>query len=291
MTICRFVAYIGRPVIVDELLLKPANSLIHQSYKAGEMSEPLNGDGFGLGWYDHQIREQPGLFRSITPAWNNNNLLYNASMFRADCLFAHIRAASEGGVSEFNSHPFHQGKFLMMHNGGIPGFQRIKRRMLSLLDDDLFLWIQGQTDSEHIFALLMQHIRELRGSGPPLTTGQIKACFRKTYRVIEQLKNECGIGEEVSTFNMMATDGHRIFGTRFSSAPDKDMRTLYYTEGSWFQVDNGIGRMVPNGSASEAVLIVSEKLSKNEEDWIPVPPNHFIAVEKDLRVHLSKLEF
>ena len=48
---CRFIAYLGKPITADELLLKPVNSLVHQSYSAGEMSEILNGDGFGLGWY------------------------------------------------------------------------------------------------------------------------------------------------------------------------------------------------------------------------------------------------
>ena len=87
---CRFIAYLGAPIIVDELLLKPANSLVHQSYSAGEMSQVLNGDGFGLGWYVHHISDRPGLFRSITPAWNNNNLLYNASLIQTDCLLSLI---------------------------------------------------------------------------------------------------------------------------------------------------------------------------------------------------------
>ena len=85
---CRFVAYIGSPIIIDELLIKPENSLVNQSYDAEEMSQPLNGDGFGLGWYRKQIRPSPGLFRSITPAWNNQNLIYNASLLKTNCLFA-----------------------------------------------------------------------------------------------------------------------------------------------------------------------------------------------------------
>ena len=52
---CRFIAYLGKPIMADELLLKPANSLVHQSYSAGEMPEILNGDGFGVGWYAHSI--------------------------------------------------------------------------------------------------------------------------------------------------------------------------------------------------------------------------------------------
>ena len=159
---CRFIAYLGRPIIVDELHLKPANSLVHQSYGAEEMSQTLNGDGFGLGWYVHNISERPGLFRSISPAWNNNNLLYNAPLIQTDCMFAHVRAASEGAISEANSHPFHYEQFLMMHNGVVPQFAKIKRRLLSLLSDELFLWIKGQTDSEHVFALLMQHLNDMK---------------------------------------------------------------------------------------------------------------------------------
>jgi predicted glutamine amidotransferase len=286
---CRFIAYLGAPIIVDELLLKPANSLVHQSYSAGEMSQVLNGDGFGLGWYVHHISNRPGLFRSITPAWNNNNLLYNASLIQTDCLFAHIRAASEGTISEANTHPFHYGEFLMMHNGEVPRFQRIKRRLLSLLDDELFLWIKGQTDSEHIFALLMQHFRDMRGSGPPLTENQIRECFQKTFDVIGKLLDEAGITETVSTYNMMVTDGYRIFGTRYSSSPEQQTRTLYYASGSRFQCRDGISRMIQDESGAGAVLIVSEKLNDYPEDWTPIPPNHFIAIDSNLEVHLSAL--
>ena len=287
---CRFVAYLGKPIVVDELLLKPTNSLVHQSYNAGEMSVTLNGDGFGLGYYVHHISERPGLFRSITPAWNNNNLLYNASLIQTDCLFAHVRAASEGGISENNSHPFHFEQFLMMHNGGIPGFKRIKRKLLSLLSDDLFLWIQGQTDTEHIFALLMQHVNEMRGSGPQLSEDQVKQCFQNTFDVVQQLKVEAGIGDEVSTFNIMVTDGYRIFGSRFSSNPENVARSLYYSTGSSFQCKDGESRMAQDDSGTKAVLIVSEKLTDREEDWLPVPQNHFISVNRNLEVHLSPME-
>lgn len=286
---CRFIAYLGQPIIVDELLIKPKNSLVHQSFGAEEMSEPLNGDGFGLGWYAHGLSERPGLFRSITPAWNNHNLIYNASLMQTDCLFAHIRAASVGGVSESNSHPFHYDQFLMMHNGVIPQFKRIKRKLLSLLNDELFLWIQGQTDSEHVFALLMQNAYEMRGDGPPLTTKQIQACFQKTFDTVQQLKEQAGIGDEVSTFNMMVTDGHRIVGTRYSSMPEKQSRTLYYSTGKRFETVDGKSRMVKDGEETGAVLIVSEKLTDFDEDWTPIPSNHFVSVTTNLEVRLSPM--
>jgi glutamine amidotransferase len=289
MIMCRFVAYLGRPIIVDELLLKPPNSLVHQSYGAEEMSQTLNGDGFGLGWYVHDISQRPGLFRSISPAWNNNNLLYNAPLIQTDCMFAHIRAASEGAISEANSHPFHYEQFLMMHNGSVPHFSKIKRRLLSLLSDELFLWVKGQTDSEHVFALLMKHFNDLKGSGPPMTVDQIREGFQQTFDVVQDLKQEAGIGHEVSTFNMMITDGYRIFGTRFSSDPKKETRSLYYSSGSRFQCEDGVSTMVQDESGDKAVLIVSEKLNNLEEEWTSIPPNHFIAVENNMDVSLSPL--
>lgn len=287
---CRFIAYLGQPIMADELILKPANSLVHQSYSAGEMPEILNGDGFGLGWYIHSISDRPGLFRAITPAWNNRNLLYNAPLIRTNCLFAHIRAATEGSITEDNSHPFQYEKFLMMHNGGIPQFQRIKRRLLALLDDEIFLWIKGQTDSEHVFALLMQHIKEMRDAVSHLTENHIKQCFQKTFDVVQQLKKDVGTGDEVSNFNMMVTSGRRIFGTRYSSNPEKETRTLYYSTGSNFQCSDGVCRMKRNGAKTEAVLIVSEKLNNVPDEWTPIPQNHFISVDRDLDVHLSPME-
>jgi len=286
---CRFIAYLGKPITADELLLKPANSLVHQSYHAGEMSEPLNGDGFGVGWYVHGISERPGLFRSITPAWNNRNLLYNAPLIRTTCLFAHIRAATEGAINEDNAHPFHFERFLMMHNGGIPQFQRIRRKLLALLNDEIFSWIKGQTDSEHVFALLMQQIVEMKGVGPSLSEDELKECFQRTFDVIQALKVEAGIGEEVSNFNLMVTNGRRIFGTRYSSNPDKETRTLYYSAGKGFQCKDGACRMERDDSKTETVLIVSEKLNRNKDEWMAIPPNHFIAVDRDLDIHLSSM--
>jgi len=287
---CRFIAYLGQPIMADELLLKPANSLVHQSYSAGEMPEILNGDGFGIGWYIPSISERPGVFRAITPAWSNQNLIYNAPLIRTNCLFAHIRAATEGGINEGNTHPFNFGRYLMMHNGSIPQFKRIRRKVLALLNDDLFQWVKGQTDSEHVFALLMQHAIDMRGSGPRLTTDQIVQCFQKTFDVIQQLKVEVGTGDEVSNFNMMVTSGRRIIGTRFSSHPDRETRTLYYSAGNRFQYIDGVCRMVKENSDVEAVLIASEKLNLNEKEWTPVPQNHLISVDRDLNLQLLPLQ-
>ena len=94
---CRFIAYIGTPVLADDLLYKPKFSLINaQSVNAGEMSVAVNGDGFGIGWYVPELDNEPCVFRSIKPAWSDHNLRSLARKIYTPLMFAHIRAASPG---------------------------------------------------------------------------------------------------------------------------------------------------------------------------------------------------
>ena len=47
---CRWNAYFGQPVMVDELLFKTDHGLIDQSLRSRMGVETTSGDGFGLGW-------------------------------------------------------------------------------------------------------------------------------------------------------------------------------------------------------------------------------------------------
>jgi predicted glutamine amidotransferase len=289
---CRFVAYLGTPIILDELLIRPANSLLKQSQHAREMAHPLNGDGFGLGWYARDVREEPGVFRSVTPAWANQNLLYNASLIRSDCLFAHVRAASEGVVSEANCHPFHYQRYLMMHNGAVPGFGRIKRALVDRLDEDLYLWIHGQTDSEHVFALFMQTVRDHHKTQvcERLDAEDLAACFQTTFDLVDTLLGASGIRQPAS-FNMMVTDGVGVVGTRYSTDPANATPTLYYAVGSRFGHLDGRSQMIADGAPGErAVLIASERLTADDPSWVPIPSNHCIAVDQDRQVVLLPMK-
>ncbi len=91
---CRLMAYLGSPIIIDKLLYQPKNSLVNQSISAKEIEEPLNGDGFGIGWYAKEVNDEPVTFVSVNPAWSNRNLRNLAPKIRTDCFVAHVRAAS-----------------------------------------------------------------------------------------------------------------------------------------------------------------------------------------------------
>jgi predicted glutamine amidotransferase len=93
---CRWLAYSGSPVLLDELLYKPKHSLIAQSLHSTLGAETTNGDGFGVGWYGAQAT--PGVFRGTEPAWSDRNLRELSMHVASPLVFAHIRASSGSAV-------------------------------------------------------------------------------------------------------------------------------------------------------------------------------------------------
>ena len=68
---CRWLAYSGTPIRLEELLVNRERSLIDQSLHSRLGATTTNGDGFGVGWYGEG--PIPGLFHSTEPAWNDQN--------------------------------------------------------------------------------------------------------------------------------------------------------------------------------------------------------------------------
>ncbi|WP_040496930.1 class II glutamine amidotransferase [Fulvivirga imtechensis] len=282
---CRLLAYLGQPVLMDKFLYEPDNSMIKQSFEAKEIEEPLNGDGFGVGWYHRSITHQPAVFVSVYPAWNNRNLRYLSSLIQSDCLVAHVRAASVGDVSESNCHPFHYSNYLMAHNGGVEEFEKIKRPLKQLLSDDKYLWIKGQTDSEHLFALFLEYL-EVKGT--VYTADDVADAFEQMIDTLKKLMNDRGITEP-AYLNMVFIDGERMVGLRYATDENVKPLTLYYSEGSKYICEEGACYMVPANGSDKSVMIVSEKLTDIAEDWRMIPDNHMVLVYKDLTVKLRKV--
>jgi len=284
---CRLVAYLGRPILMEQLLIEPKNSLINQSYDAKELEEPLNGDGFGVGWYNHVLSTRPGRFVSITPAWNNQNLRSISRLVKSTCFMAHVRAASVGELTETNCHPFTHRDLLMMHNGDAPEFSKMKRALTKQLSDDLYLWIRGQTDSEHLFALFVDALNK-RAENKAMTADLMADALEDMARTIEELKREHGITDN-AYFNMVVTDGERMVGMRYISNPEDTPLSLYYSEGLRYECKDGVCHMVPSEGHNRSMMIVSERLTEFGEDWRPIPVNHFIMFYKDFTVRLRPI--
>ena len=273
---CRFVAFLGAaPLLMSRLLKDPSNSLINQSLYAREDKSRVHADGFGLGWYNHQVANTPAIYRSIQPAWNDFNINHFIDKIESTCFFGHIRAATQGAVTLSNCHPFFDDRYLFMHNGLIDHFDMIKMKIIQTIDAAHYRQVLGQTDSEHVFALIRFYMSKSNG---PVTMKSYQQAIRRTIKKIQSwLIDE----KQLLLLNLVISDGHRVMVCRYSNQPDRTQLTLYYT--------NQIA-LVPGRDQGPSVIIASEKLSDVEKHWDTVPMNHFLYIGEDFKPTLSAIE-
>ena len=288
---CRLVAYLGKEVLLADVLVKPVNSIVLQSLQARESSIPTNGDGFGLGWYVPSISPEPALFTSTLPAWGDQNLLHLTAKIKSSAFFAHVRAASAGGVTHYNCHPFVYGPWMLMHNGGIADFIQIKRHLRRLLDDDIYNWIKGDTDSEHLFALFLQLSKDRDLSQLSVVADVLEETFIQILQLAQYFNSK-----ETSYFNVCLTDGKRLLASRFCSDLETMPETMHYTLGSRLltpsvatEESEGKAPIMQKSGHKDCVLVSSEKLNNCEVEWHDVPPNHLLIVDEKVHISTRKL--
>jgi glutamine amidotransferase len=250
---CRWLAYSGGPLYLEDLIFKPTHSLIDQSLHARAGETTTNGDGFGVGWYGS--REGPGLYKDTQPAWNDRNLQDLAAQIESSLFLAHIRAATGTAIQQTNCHPFRFGRWLFMHNGLIRDFQRIKRELALGVAPDLYSLIEGTTDSEIIFYLALTF---------GLDDDPIGA-MERTVGFIEKVARENGIEHSVQ-MSLGFSDGERLFAVRYSTRGRS--RTLYYSRSV-----ESLRELNPRAEklSEDARAVVSEPLNDLSEYWNPVP--------------------
>ena len=255
---CRWLAYCGPSIHLDTLLFKPVNSLIEQSLRARESVSPTNGDGFGIGWYAD--RPEPGRYRDLLPAWNDENLRSICQQIRSPLFFAHVRASTGTASSRANCHPFHHGDWLFMHNGHIGDFERIRRDLAMLIDPSLYPCLQGTTDSEAFFYLMLTNGLE----DDPAT-----ALARSVGQVLDVM-TAAGV---TNPFRMTSatSNGTSTLALRYSS--DGKSPSLYYGLGV---APRDAGDGTADG-ANGSVLILSEPLDKEAHNWIEIPEAHLLV--------------
>jgi predicted glutamine amidotransferase len=260
---CRWMAYTGSPLLIEDLLYVPENSLIVQSLHSRLGVEPTNGDGFGVGWYgDQQI---PGLFRSIEPAWNDRNLRELAAHVRSPLVVAHVRASTGTPVQQTNCHPFRHGRWLWVHNGAIADFRSVKRELALAVDPELFPDIEGSTDSELFFHLALTCGLQ---RDPP-------AAVARAVGLIEQAGRRHGQPFPLQ-MTVATTDGETLWAFRYSS--EGRSRSLFHsTDISTLRAqypDNPVLHRL----SDDTRLIVSEPLGGLRGAWREVPEGTCVVV-------------
>ena len=253
---CRWMAYSGDPILVEDLLFRPKHSLIDQSLHSRLGATTTNGDGFGIGWYgDGPV---PALFKSVDPAWNDQNLREIASQVRTPLFFAHVRASTGTPVQRTNCHPFRNGRWLWMHNGALRGFHETKRELLGAVDSSLYADIEGSTDSEALFFLA-------------LTFGLVDDPFAAVSRAVgfvEKVGRSHGVVDPVQ-MTVATTDGESVWVFRYSS--EGKSRSLFFSTKVASLRELHPEVEVLHRLSDEARFVVSEPLRDLRGAWNEVP--------------------
>jgi predicted glutamine amidotransferase len=260
---CRWLAYSGAPVLLEDLLYKPQNSLVVQSLHSQLGAETTNGDGFGVGWYG--AREVPGVFRSIEPAWNDRNLRELAGQISSPRVFAHIRASTGSPVQQTNCHPFRHGRWLMMHNGFIGGLSQVRRDLALAVDPSLFPAIEGTTDTELLFHLALTHGLE---EDPP-------AAMARAVGLVEAIGRRRGVQFPIQ-MTVATTDGDTTWAFRYSS--EGRSRSLFHSTDVSTLRDQYPDNPVLHELSEDARLVVSEPLGDLYGAWREVPESTCVVV-------------
>jgi predicted glutamine amidotransferase len=262
---CRWLAYSGSPLLMEDILYKPAHSLIDQSMHSQLGVETTNGDGFGVGWYGEGVL--PGVFHGVGPAWGDRNLRELAAHTETPVMLAHIRASTGTAVQQTNCHPFRYGQWLWVHNGVIRDFERLKRDLVLEVDADLYPSIQGSTDSETMFFLALTFGLDTDAPG----------AVERMVGFVEDVGRRHGV-EHAMQMTIGTTDGDRVWAFRYSS--ERDSRTLFYST----EIET-LRRTYPDNPnlqrlSDEARLVVSEPLGDLPGAWNAVPESSYGVIQK-----------
>lgn len=201
---CRHLAYLGPPVTLHSLILAPPHSLLRQSWESRyQPTTCLNADGFGVGWYDRSIRDEPARYRTARPMWSDRSFASLAGLVASDAVVAAVRAASPGlPVEDSANAPFTYGPWLFSHNGTVDRFlEGVGVALRRDVSDTHLGIIEGATDSEVMFAMVLDRLADGASPGEALDDVVATVCKHTTGRL-----------------NLLLSDGVRVAATTFGNS-------------------------------------------------------------------------
>jgi len=280
---CRALMYLGKqPILVDDLLYKTDSSLVKQAYQPRYMHEFNNLAGFGLiGWAKGENNIEPFIYRTTALPFFDRNLKALVTKLYANCLVAHVRGAPYSENSVIDSRNIHPFKFpdvnlVLAHNGDLFEFKKMRYQLISRIKPEFASFIEGTTDSECVYALLISQLADPFGD---ITLEEVVEAIVKTIKIIREVRELNGI-DQASPLNLFISNGTFLVATRFvfdfghftkrHNIDDLAYQSLWYTFGNHYGLVDGQFQML-NGEAYSSIIVASEPLTSDVTTWLEVP--------------------
>lgn len=248
---------------------------------------------------------EPCIFTSTIPAWNCRNLERLAEKTVSPLVFAHVRASTEGALADSNCHPFSRGALMWMHNGGVGGWKLgVKRLLVTDIADRWFNMVNGSTDSEWTFALFLDSLEKMgidpdgvkkqrQGFGHTVLRKAMLKTIERLNGFIKALPEEVKASGDVrSLLNFAVADGKSVVCTRYVSSRDDEAASLFFSSGTSWREQNagrdgtstptklgkGEYKMERRDKGADIVLVASEPLTFERDNWVTVPTNSVLTI-------------
>ncbi|SCK32613.1 glutamine amidotransferase [Streptomyces sp. WMMB 714] len=227
---CRHLAYLGPPLTLADVVVRPPKGLYEQSWAPRlQRYGTVNADGFGIGWYPHtsgaagphpgrsdepaaasfEDGGRPARYRRAVPVWADTNLPDLTRAVRSGAVLAAVRDATEGTAQdETAAAPYAHGRWLFSHNGAVGGWEDLLDDLGEQVAPSRLLGLESRCDSALLWTLLTRHL----DAGEPVE----EALASLTVRVARI--------RPAARLNFLLTDGSTILATRRGD-------TLWYRTG------------------------------------------------------------
>jgi glutamine amidotransferase len=248
--------YLGRTATLASLVEAPPHSLERQSYEPKLQSALVNADGWGAGWYLDGDPE-PCLYRSTAPIWADVNRGHICRAARSGCMLAAVRSSTDPlSLSLANTQPFAAGRVAFLHNGFISAFDRkVARRLRESLGDESHERLRGNTDSEHVFAVLLDEYARF-DPAPTRLADAVRGALSRVTELARQADTQ-------ALLTLLVSDGEQLVAARSSLGAEAP--SLFLSAGP--------------SPLAPGVVIASEPLDDSTA-WTEVPTDTLLVVER-----------
>jgi predicted glutamine amidotransferase len=245
-------------------LVSAQNALIVQSDRDGRGVR--NADGWGIA---HWVGQDKEVIKNTMPAFADKQFVEIASSIWSEAAIAHFRAATVGGVSGQNTHPFTFGPWGFAHNGTVDDFEYVATR----LDIGPFGPPVGQTDSEMVFLWLLNRMGDY-GLDPYEEATRLEPVVEMIADAVLDLVDLSVLSGTPATpkLNLLLSDGRHMAASRWGN-------TLFWTHRRGVRdcAVCGVSHCPAADDTYRSVVIASEPLT--DERWIEVPEGTVVGVE------------
>lgn len=281
---CRIFAFRSRVDLkVQRSLIKAENALQIQSRK--------HPHGWGIAYYLTAQRD-PHVIKSMESAFTDERFRRVSSFLTSHAVIAHVRKATVGALCQENTHPFSWNGWTFCHNGTIFGFDQIQERMRERIHPRFLKSIEGTTDSETFFYLVLS---ELERSGFDVDNHQGPLPDTLWERLgellgwVRDLSEATGEDEREAMMNFVLTNGMVMLAARFNGGLSFSTQKRRCADFDICPVPEKVCFGARQPGVQHTHLLLASDPTSSDDVWEEIPNRGLLLVEQDLSLRVRPL--